>query len=225
MKVLLASNNQHKRLEIDAILRDLGVDIELIRPHELGLSFDVEEDGSTFAANAYKKAEGTAMLLRGTILPGVTVRSTVVHTLRGDIPPVLADDSGICVHALEKRPGVYSARYGNRPDKPPLTDEQRNDRLLTELASFGDRRAYYVCNAVLFYDPDRYIQVQEIWNGEIALSPAYGETGFGYDPVFLEPDTGKTVAQIPQDHKNRISHRAQALRKLAAAAGWISCST
>lgn len=234
MDVLLASNNTHKRREMEGILRQLNAQVTILQPRDVGFTFDVVEDGTTFSENAFLKARSLAMLLRGEIGPGVTTDCTgedLAAAMRSRfprrLPPVLADDSGICVHALENGPGVYSARYGNTPGAPSLDDEGRNALLLRDLAERTrgtdlDRSAHYVCNSVLYYDPDRYIQVQETWHGEIAQKPVYGETGFGYDPIFLIPGRGRTVAQIPQEEKDRISHRAKAVAALMRAAEWYA---
>ncbi|SIP96423.1 XTP/dITP diphosphohydrolase [Alkalispirochaeta americana] len=231
MHILLASNNEHKRREIDGILKHLGATVTVLQPCDLGFSFDVVEDGDTFAANALLKARGLAALIRGELLPGTSLDASLetvkekLHALCGSqVPPVLADDSGICVHALDNRPGIYSARYGNTPDAPPLDDTGRNALLLRELEDHQDRGAHYVCNAVLLYEDDRYLQIQETWHGEIVKIPRDGKTGFGYDPVFLLPHRGETVAEISQSEKDQISHRAKALAALARAADWISVS-
>lgn len=227
MNILLASNNGHKRMEIEGILRQLNVSVSIVQPRDAGFSFDVEETGATFGANALLKAHALAALVRGTILPGVSIdisldelKNRIASVFPEQMPPVLADDSGICVHSLDNRPGVYSARYGNSPDAPPLDDEGRNALLLRELAGVARRDAHYVCNAVLYYGEDRYLQVQETWTGTIAREPVYGETGFGYDPIFLIPHHNRTVAEISQEEKDRISHRAKAIAALAAAARW-----
>ncbi len=227
MTIILASNNGHKRSEMEGIFRDRGATVELVQPREIGLTFDVVEDGATFADNAFIKARALAMLLRGEVLPGVShtpapdeIARAIRDRFDDAVPPVLADDSGICVHALDNRPGVYSARYGNEPNGKTLDDEERNALLLRELGSLSDRTAHYVCNAVLYFCPDRYLQVQESWHGEINDKPVYGETGFGYDPVFLVPEYRRTVAQIPQKQKDRISHRAKAVGTILQAAGW-----
>ena len=231
MNVLLASNNAHKYKEITGILKDRDAIVTIVRPKDLGFAFDVEETGASFADNAFLKAEALAELIRGRVHPGVSldqsvrvIRERVQEAFGSSLPPVLADDSGICVHALDNRPGVYSARYGNSPEGPPLDDEGRNALLLRELHGVEDRTAHYVCHAVLYYDRDRYIQVQETWSGEIAHEPITGETGFGYDPIFLIPTLEQTVARIPQQHKDRISHRAKAVGTIAHAAGWSAIS-
>lgn len=227
MNVLLASNNAHKYMEINGILRDRDAVATVIRPSDLGFDFDVEETGTSFGKNAFLKAEALAWLIRGQLRPGVslnvsmdTIQERIQEKFGAALPPVLADDSGICVHALDNRPGVYSARYGNGPNGATLDDEGRNALLLRELDGVTNRGAHYVCHAVLYYDEDRYIQVQETWSGEIAHEPAYGETGFGYDPIFLIPKLDRTVARIPQEQKDRISHRAKAIGTIAQAAGW-----
>lgn len=228
MDILLASNNLHKRKEIDGIFRDLGVRHRILQPADLGFSVDVVEDGTSFAENAKKKAEAVYWLLRGKIGDGVTVDippeaiTATARTRWGPaIPPVLADDSGICVHALNNEPGIRSARFGNTDDATPLTDRQRNLLLLQTLADRGDRGAHYLCNAVVVLDGERYVQAQENWYGTITSEERAGETGFGYDPIFLVPEYDATVAQIPQETKDRISHRAKAVGTIARALTWI----
>jgi XTP/dITP diphosphohydrolase len=231
MEVLLASNNRHKRLEIEGIFDDLGVVHSIVQPRELGFSFDVDETGMSFAENARLKAVGLSALIRGTILDGVAVDTpvdeitTAVAQRFGDaVPPVLADDSGVCVHALDDRPGIYSARFGNTDGVPPLSDNDRNALLLETIRDHSDRGAHYVCNAICVLDPERYIQAEETWHGEIATEEHAGDTGFGYDPVFWIQRFGRTVAQISQAQKNRISHRAKAIGLIARALAWNDAS-
>lgn len=227
-KILLASNNPHKRLEMDGILSLLKAPIKIVQPKDFGFSFDVEESADSFSGNSLIKARALSELTRGILMPGVTCSIDAAEvpdrlsqiTEAADIP-VLADDSGVCVSALNDRPGVYSARFGNEPGKPPLTDEGRNDLLLEMLEDNTDRRAHYVCNATLVLDNERWMQVEETWHGTILTERAPGTTGFGYDPIVWLDDYASSIAQLSQEQKDRISHRAKALRRLSAAAGWV----
>ena len=187
MKLVLASNNAKKLVELSAILAPLG--FELIPQGELGVP-EADEPHVTFVENALAKAR---------------------HASRLTGLPALADDSGLCVAALGGAPGVYSARYAGEPK----SDARNNDKLLAELAGQADRRAHYT--ALLVYarhadDPQPVIAEGE-WHGEI-LTAARGSGGFGYDPLVLIPELGLTVAEIPAEEKNRRSHRGQALRQL-----------
>jgi XTP/dITP diphosphohydrolase len=126
---------------------------------------------------------------------------------------VIADDSGICVEALGGRPGIYSARYGSENGKK-LADAERNALLVKELTNseLGDnpnRKAHFVCAMVLLINPDRFFIVQETMEGEIIQSEK-GSGGFGYDPILYIPEKGKTVAELSDEEKNKISHRGKA---------------
>jgi XTP/dITP diphosphohydrolase len=187
MKLVLASNNQKKLLELSAVLAPRG--FELIPQGELGVP-EAEEPHFTFVENALAKAR---------------------HAARITGLPALADDSGLCVAALEGAPGVHSARYAGEPK----SDARNNERLLAELANATDRRAHYVAVIVFVRhadDPQPVIAEGE-WHGEI-LSVPRGEGGFGYDPLFLVPELDQTAAEIDPAVKNRRSHRGQALAKL-----------
>ncbi len=226
--VLLATNNAHKRSEMEGIISQLGAEIELLQPKDLGFSFDAEETSDTFSGNSLIKARALAYLSRGTMLPGVTCSEhpekipELIHQKLGtSTVPVLSDDSGICVRALDDQPGVYSARFGDQPGKEPLTDEGRNDLLLRTLEETADRDAHYVCNATLILDHERWIQVEETWHGSILRKRAPGTTGFGYDPIVWLEAFQLSVAQLPQEEKDRVSHRAKAIRRICAAAGWV----
>jgi XTP/dITP diphosphohydrolase len=125
--------------------------------------------------------------------------------------PALADDSGICVNALQGAPGVFSARYAGEPK----SDSRNNQKLIADLQNKADKSAYYYCVLVLVrseHDPQPVI-ADGIWNGEIVAS-ARGENGFGYDPHFWIPSLNKTVAELSAEQKNQLSHRGQALRAL-----------
>ena len=189
MKVVLASKNPHKLVEIDAITRKLG--IELILQSELGVDIDVEETGTTFEENSFLKANA---VMQATGLPA------------------MADDSGIVVDALGGAPGVYSARYGGDPS---MTDHDRKMLLLknTEHVPDGQRQAAFVAVITLVEPDGRVIQARGEIHGELLRAPV-GENGFGYDPIFYYPPFGKSFAQVSAEEKNRVSHRAVALKAM-----------
>jgi XTP/dITP diphosphohydrolase len=187
MKIVLASKNPHKLVEISKITEQFG--FELVLQSELGVDLDVEETGSTFEENSYQKAYA---VMKATGLPA------------------LADDSGIAVDALGGAPGIYSARYG---DDPSLDDWGRLQLLLknTEHVPDGQRQAQFVC-VITFITPEgQTIQARGEIHGELLREPK-GENGFGYDPIFYYPPFGKTTAEIPAEEKHRVSHRGNALR-------------
>lgn len=193
-KLVIASNNPGKLREIEAILAPLA--IEVVTQGALGVP-EAEEPHCTFIENALAKAR---------------------HASRLTGLPALADDSGVCVHALGGEPGVHSARYAEgkasgRDDQ----DRRNNEKLLRALDGAADRRAHYYCVIVLVRhaeDPQPLIAEAE-WHGEILREPR-GSGGFGYDPLFLIPDLGKTGAELAAHEKNAISHRGRALVKLLA---------
>ena len=189
MKVVLASHNPHKLVEIREILQPLGIDVVL--ESELEVAVEVEETGTTFAENAYLKAKA---VMEATGLPA------------------LADDSGIAVKALGGAPGIYSARYGG---DPTLDDWGRLQLLLQNTAQVpdGQRQAKFVAAIALVYPDGRQIAVQGEVHGELLRQPV-GEGGFGYDPIFYYPPAGKSFAQLTAEEKNQVSHRARALRSL-----------
>ena len=185
MKLLVATQNPGKKREYRELLASLEAEIRF--PDDLGLHLDVREDGTTYAQNARKKAERYA-------------RASGLLTL--------ADDSGLEVDALEGAPGIHSARYAAG------TDADRVEALLDELRGvpWDDRTARFRCVLVIVLpaDDDVY-QVEGICEGVIAREPR-GEHGFGYDPVFYLPEHGSTMAELPEEEKNRISHRARAVQ-------------
>ena len=186
MKVVLASKNKHKLVEISKITEKFGFD--LVLQSELGVDIDVEETGSTFEENSLLKAEA---VMKATGLPA------------------LADDSGIAVDALGGEPGIYSARYGFDES---LDDWGRLELLLknTEHVPDGQRQAQFVC-VISFITPEgQVIQARGEIHGELTRQPA-GENGFGYDPIFFYPPLGKTTAELSPEEKNQVSHRANAL--------------
>lgn len=187
MRVVLASKNKHKLVEISKITEKFG--FELVLQSELGVDIDVEETGTTFEENSLLKAEA---VMKATGLPA------------------LADDSGIAVDALNGEPGIYSARYGFDES---LDDWGRLLLLLknTEHIPDGQRQAQFVC-VISFVTPDgKVIQARGEIHGELTREPA-GENGFGYDPIFYYPPLGKTTAELTPEEKNAVSHRANALK-------------
>ena len=185
MKMVLASKNTHKLMEMKAILGQLGV--EVVLESDVGVDVDVEETGETFEENAALKARA---VMEATGLPAI------------------ADDSGLCVAALGGGPGVYSARYGGEG----LTDADRYQLVLDGLRGELDRSAKFVsciCCAVPGGDT---ITARGECPGVITYAPR-GEDSFGYDPVFFLPEYKKTFAQMTAEEKNAVSHRGRALAK------------
>lgn len=187
MKVVLASKNKHKLEEISKITEKF--DMELVLESELGVDIDVEETGSTFEENSFLKAEA---VMKATGLPA------------------LADDSGIAVDALNGEPGIYSARYGFDES---LDDRGRLNLLLKNTENVPDdkRQAKFVCVITLVTPQGQTIQARGEVHGILLRAPA-GENGFGYDPIFYYPPFGKSLAQVSPEEKNRVSHRANALK-------------
>ena len=190
-RIVIASNNPGKLRELQALLAPLG--IVAVAQGELGVA-EAEEPHDTFLENALAKAR---------------------HASRAAGLPALADDSGLSVDALGGAPGVHSAYYAGREGDREERDRRNNAKLLANLSN--SRSAHYVCVMVLVRNPeDRNPLVAEgLWHGEIARAPR-GTNGFGYDPLFLLPELGKTAAELAAADKNRISHRGIALQKLVA---------
>ncbi len=186
MKILLATTNRGKIAELRALLAELN--LEIIGLDQLPQRLDVEEDGETFLDNALLKARAYAQL--------------------SDLPTI-ADDSGLCVQALDGRPGVHSARYAG----PGANDAANNAKLLREMERQTDRRAKFVCVSVCVLPSGETIEATGECAGEI-LPELRGTAGFGYDPLFFHPPSGKTFAELSAAEKNRISHRAQSLALL-----------
>ena len=184
-KLIVASNNKNKLKEFDAIL---GSRYEIVSMREAGIEHETVEDGETFMENAVKKAREIAEI------SGCCA---------------IADDSGICVDALDGAPGIYSARFsGVHGD-----DEANNDLLLQKLQGRSDRGAHYTCAIALARPDGSIVRAEGYLYGEIGHE-RIGTNGFGYDPLFYLPRYGKTTAQLEPAEKNRISHRAEALHKL-----------
>ena len=189
MKVVLASKNPHKLVEIRQITDKFG--FELVLQSELGVDIDVEETGSTFEENSFLKANAV-MEVTGL--------------------PALADDSGICVDALNGEPGIYSARYGFDES---LDDWGRLELLLknTEHVPDDQRQAKFVAVITMVSPGGEVIQARGEIHGQL-LRQAKGKNGFGYDPIFYYPPMGMTTAEMPAEDKNKVSHRANALKVL-----------
>ncbi len=183
-KIVIASGNPGKLREIRRILDPLGFNVV---PQSDFAVPECPEPHVTFIENCLAKA-----------------RHASLHTGL----PALADDSGICVDALNGAPGVYSARYAGEP----RSDQRNNEKLISALDNEANRRAHYYCVIVLVRHPDdpQPLIAEGSWHGEIIDTPR-GENGFGYDPYFFLPEFGKTGAELDPDHKNAISHRGQAL--------------
>ena len=186
-KLAIASNNPGKLAEFQTLLAPLG--IEVVTQAQLGIK-EAEEPHLTFVENALAKAR---------------------HVSRESGLPALADDSGICVDALNGMPGVISARYSGYP----LSDIRNNQTLLEAMKMRADRKAHYYCVLVLVRAADdaQPLIAEGEWHGEIALEPR-GEGGFGYDPLFWLPELGKMSAELTRDEKHAISHRGRAMKVL-----------
>jgi XTP/dITP diphosphohydrolase len=187
MRLLIATTNPGKVREYRALLS--GLELELVGLNEVGVDVDVVETGDTYAANAELKARAYAQL------SGLLT---------------LADDSGLEVDALGGRPGVYSARYA--PDSPT-----RIQKLLGEMIDVPDdqRAAQFQC-AIVLATPDGSITATQGSCEGVIVHEARGSNGFGFDPVFFMPEYSATMAELPDDVKNQISHRAHAAQKMRA---------
>lgn len=186
MKLVIASNNKHKIYEIKKILD--GKFEEILSLSEAGINHETVEDGETFLENAYKKARE-------------------ISAISGCA--ALADDSGICANALDGAPGVYSARFSGEHGN----DEDNNDLLLEKLKDKSDRTAYYACAMALVFPDGREVDAMGYMHGVI-IEERRGNRGFGYDPLFVPVGESRTVAEMTDDEKNAISHRANALKAL-----------
>ncbi len=186
-KIVIASGNPGKLREIRRILEPL--DFQVVPQSDFGVP-ECPEPHVTFIENCLAKA-----------------RHAALHTGL----PALADDSGICVDALNGAPGVYSARYAGEPK----SDQRNNEKLIEALGNESNHKAHYYCVIVLVRHPDdpQPLIAEGSWHGEIIATPR-GENGFGYDPYFYLPEFGKTGAELDPDHKNAISHRGKALMML-----------
>lgn len=208
MKIYLATSNKNKKREMIELLPEHTIVI----PSDENIDFDPVEDGTTFYENSLIKAKALY---------------EIVHC------PVIADDSGICVDALNGTPGIYSSRYAGpdfmhgKPDGKKISQEEQNiflieqtNKVITEnklpKAAYlhGERSCHYTCAMVLYCGPDRLFVAQETFEGTLIddISKSAGNGGFGYDPIVFLPEYNKTVAQISAEEKNAISHRGKAVR-------------
>ena len=185
--IVLASGNPGKKVEIEELLAPLGT--RVITQVELGIT-EAEEPYDSYLENALAKARHVCFATR---------------------LPALADDSGLCVDALDGAPGVHSARYAGEP----RSDFKNNQKLLAEMSAQDNRSAHYECVLVLMRGPGdvQPLVASAQWRGSVARQPR-GGGGFGYDPLFLPQGMTKTAAELVPEEKNRISHRGQALAKL-----------
>lgn len=218
MKIYLASGNVNKKREMS----ELFPEHTIVTPKDEGIDFDPEETGTTFYENSLIKAR-TLYSITGT--------------------PVVADDSGICVDALDGAPGIYSSRYAGplfmkgKPDSSKIPQEEQNRMLIEQLNEAiakgkfssdgssgrkgifpnGPRSCRYVCAMVLYMGPSRLYVAQETMEGTLIedIRDARGTGGFGYDPIFFLPQYGKTAAELTAEQKNAISHRGKAARSLS----------
>ena len=188
MKFVLATQNQGKVKEMGSILGRFG--IEVVSARELGIDLDVEETGTTFAENAMLKAKAICEAAQ---------------------LPAIADDSGLCVDALNGGPGVYSARYGGEG----LDDVGRYRLLLESMRGQTTRAAHFVCAIACAFPDGKTLTAEGRCDGTIAFAPM-GEGGFGYDPVFFVPEYRKTFGQLTAEEKSAISHRGRALQEFVA---------
>ena len=182
--MILASNNAHKLDEFRAIFADMG--IEIIPQSAAGCDFEVDETGETFEENTYLKA---------------------IAVTRATGQAAIADDSGLCVDALNGGPGVYSARYGGEE----LDDRGRYTLLLQNMRGQTTRAAHFACAIACAFPGGDELTAEGRCDGAIAFAPM-GTAGFGYDPVFLVPEKGRTFGQLTAEEKGAISHRGKALR-------------
>lgn len=183
MKYIIATNNQKKLIELERILSPLGINAVTAKQEGISLD-DVEENGKTFKENSYIKASAACQ------------KSGL---------PAIADDSGICVDALNGEPGIYSARFGGEN----ATDTDKNELILKKLEGIKDRGAHYTCAVTCVFPNGDIIQVEDYCYGEISQKPE-GNGGFGYDPIFLYD--GVSFGNFTSEEKDKVSHRGKALR-------------
>ena len=213
MEIFLATGNLHKKHEMELLCSPY----KIIIPKDLGLKFDPDETGLTFFENALIKAESLWKIVQ---------------------KPVIADDSGICVDALDGKPGIYSARYCGRKfassneteDGHNLSQTEQNTLLLEDvnltLQEKGldpnnpeNRKCRYVCSIVMYLAKDKFLSAQETFEGILLknIEDSKGTKGFGYDPIVFLPEYNKTVAELTEEEKNKISHRGKAVKEVMAA--------
>lgn len=220
MEIFLATGNLHKKHEMEMLCPPHTITI----PKDIGIKFDPDETGSTFFENSLIKAESLWKIVK---------------------KPVIADDSGICVDALDGKPGIYSARYCGRKflnssknenaDGHNLSQLEQNSLLIKDvnltLQEKGldvnnpeNRKCRYVCTIVLYLEKDRFLCAQETFEGILLknIEESKGINGFGYDPIVFLPEYNKTIAELSEEEKNKISHRGKAVKEVMAAFEKIS---
>ncbi len=192
-QIVFASGNAHKVAEVEKLLnRLLDEEISVLSLKDIGFQGDIEENGTTFEENALIKARA--------VIPFTQL-------------PVISDDSGLTVDALDGRPGIYSARYAS-VNGHNSTDLENMELLLKNMSDKENRACSFVC-AVAYIDADRneYVRVGKV-DGELLYAPE-GEAGFGYDPIFYYKPFSKTFAQLTAEEKNKVSHRGEAIKLVA----------
>ncbi|MDD6327415.1 MAG: RdgB/HAM1 family non-canonical purine NTP pyrophosphatase [Eubacteriales bacterium] len=190
-KIIFATGNENKMVEIRMILKDCGY--EILSMKQAGIDIDIVEDGKTFEENAVIKA------------------TAISRCKEAEGCVVLADDSGLEVDAMDKAPGIYSARWEGEDTPYSIKNQKIIDRL--EGLTGDARSARFVC-AIAAAFPDGRVETRRgTIEGQIAFAPA-GENGFGYDPIFYVPEFGKTTAELAPEEKNKVSHRGRALEMI-----------
>jgi len=185
--IVLATTNKGKTREIKALLKDFPIDIKNL--DDFGPIPEVIEDGETFDDNAYKKSSFTAKILGY---------------------PAMADDSGLCVDALDGAPGVYSARYAGQN----ATDADNVKKMLADLKDKKNRNAAFKCVISIAVPTGAALTYEGECKGVITKEP-FGDNGFGYDPLFFYPKFNKTFAQLTIEEKGQVSHRGRALKEIS----------
>lgn len=184
-KIVVATNNLNKLYEYRVLLKDTGYEVMSLK--DIGFMGDIEETGSTFSENAVEKALAVAKFTKY---------------------PVIADDSGLCVNALDGFPGIYSRRF--MEDQPYTV---KNQEIINRLKEYSDKTAKFVASIALV----NYERFPQVFVGEvkgIIIDESRGDNGFGYDPIFYVPSLDKTLAEASDEEKNSVSHRANALQGL-----------
>lgn len=189
MKIVLASNNKHKIEEISSIMKGY----EILPMSEVGYNDDIEENGTTFYENALIKAKAVYEFLKNKNKDYI----------------VVSDDSGLCVEALDGRPGIYSARYSGEHGN----NKENRKKLLSEMKDKINRNAYFNCTMVAILPSGEIIEAVGRTYGEI-MTEEKGSNGFGFDSLFYYPPFKKTFAQIQEEEKNSVSHRSKACHAL-----------
>jgi non-canonical purine NTP pyrophosphatase (RdgB/HAM1 family) len=196
MRIIFATHNKNKMIEVRAILKDVAS--EIIAKSELGIDFEPVETGKTFAQNSELKAVGIRNYMQA-------------HDMLQDDDIIMSDDSGLCVNYMLGLPGIYSARYLGEDTSYDI----KNARIIHELrhAEGEERAAHFTCDICAAFADGRIFHAEGLFEGLIAKAPS-GEHGFGYDPILYLPEYGKTSAELSPEEKNAISHRGKALRKM-----------